>query len=185
MKLRFITGNENKVKEASERLKELGFEVVQDNMSPPEVQADTLEDVALFSAGWVVERSPEPFFLEDAGFFVDYLNGFPGVYSAYVFDTIGYEGILRLLSSENERSARFEAVIAYWDGKEFHTFKGVVKGNVSRKPRGENGFGYDPIFVPEGEERTFAEMSAQEKNSMSHRGRALDKMAEWLKKNSE
>ncbi len=182
MKLRFITGNENKVKEAKERLGELGFEVVQDDLKPPEVQADTLEEVALFSAKWVVERSPAPFFLEDAGFFVDYLNGFPGVYSAYVFNTIGYEGILRLLRYRSERTARFEAVIAYWDGSEFHTFKGTVNGTVARNPRGENGFGYDPIFIPEDEKRTFAEMSAREKNSMSHRGRALDRMVEWLKK---
>ena len=181
MRLRFITGNENKVKEAGERLAELGYEVVQDNMRPPEVQADTLEEVALFSAEWVAESSPEPFFLEDAGFFVDRLKGFPGVYSAYVFDTIGYDGILRLLSSENERSARFEAVIAYWDGKEFHTFKGAVKGRVSSEARGNNGFGYDPIFIPEDGERTFAEMSAPEKNKVSHRGRAIEKMVDWLK----
>ena len=182
MRLRFITGNKNKVREAGERLAELGYEVVQDNMKPPEVQADSLEEVALFSAKWVVERSQEPFFLEDAGFFVDYLKGFPGVYSAYVFDTIGYGGILRLMRCKTERSARFEAVIAYWDGREFHTFKGVVKGTVSRNPRGENGFGYDPIFIPEGEERTFAEMSASEKNAISHRGRAIEKMVRWLKK---
>ena len=184
MRLRFITGNDNKVKEAQERLRELGFEVVQDNLGPPEVQADTLEEVALFSAKWVAERSSLPFFLEDAGFFVHALNGFPGVYSAYVFDTIGYEGILKLMVNENDRGAHFAAVIVYFDGEEFHTFRGEVKGIVSRDARGNNGFGYDPIFIPEGEERTFAEMSPQEKSRMSHRGRALEKMTEWLEKHA-
>ncbi len=181
MKIHFITGNENKVEEAKKKIGPLGFEVIQKNLNPPEIQSDNLEDVALFSAKWVSERFSEPFFLEDAGFFVDSLNGFPGVYSAYVFETLGYMGILRLMDGIEERSARFAAVIAYHDGKQIKSFGGEVSGHITQEPRGSNGFGYDPIFIPEGESRTFAEMSAEEKGRVSHRGRALEKMQEWLK----
>ncbi len=181
MELRFITGNENKVKEARNSLKSLGFEVVQDNLSPPEIQANTLEEVARYSAEWVAERSPSPFFLEDAGFFVDSLKGFPGVYSAYVFDTIGYRGILKLMEGEKRRRAIFAAVIAYHNGRGIRLFRGEVVGTVSLMPRGSNGFGYDPIFVPEDSDRTFAEMSTEEKNGISHRGRAIEKLVDFLR----
>ena len=180
MELRFITGNEHKVSEAREKLSSLGYEVLQYDMNPPEIQADNPEDVAIFSAEWVKERFDEPFFLEDSGFFVDSLNGFPGVYSAYVFKTLGYMGILRLMEGIEHRGARFMAVIAYHDGSDIHVFRGEVKGAISNEPRGENGFGYDPIFIPEGESRTFAEMSTEEKNMYSHRGRALDELRRYL-----
>ncbi len=180
MELHFITGNDNKVKEARKKLSPLGYEVIQKDMDPPEIQADSLEEVAMFSAEWVRERSPTPFFLEDSGFFVDVLNGFPGVYSAYVFKTIGYMGILRLMEGIEDRDARFMAVIAYYDGNEIHLFRGEVLGRVSYEPRGDGGFGYDPIFIPDGESRTFAEMSPEEKNMFSHRGRALESFIRYL-----
>ncbi len=183
MELRFITGNEHKVSEAREKLSSLGYEVVQYDMNPPEIQADNLEDVAIFSAEWVKERFHGPFFLEDSGFFVDSLNGFPGVYSAYVFKTMGYMGILRLMEGIEQRGARFMAVIVYYDGSDIHVFRGEVRGTVSNEPRGENGFGYDPIFIPEGESRTFAEMSTEGKNRYSHRGRALEELRRYLEEN--
>ena len=180
MQLHFITGNSHKVNEARKKLESLGYEVVQKDMDPPEIQADRLEDVALFSAEWVKERFDGPFFLEDSGFFVDSLKGFPGVYSAYVFKTLGYMGILRLMEGIEQRGARFMAVIAYYDGSDIHVFRGEVKGTVSNEPRGENGFGYDPIFIPEEDSRTFAEMSTEEKNRYSHRGRGLEEMRIYL-----
>ena len=181
MRLHFVTGNENKLREAEKKLGSLGFEVLRKDLDPPEIQADNLEEVALFSAEWVRHRFSEPFFLEDAGFFVDSLNGFPGVYSAYVFKTLGYMGILRLMDGIEERGARFVAVIAYYDGGQIRTFEGEVRGTIAYEPRGSNGFGYDPIFVPEEENRTFAEMSTEEKGKISHRGRALQEMQKWLK----
>ncbi len=181
MKLHFLTGNKNKVIEAEKRLGPLGFDIIQENLQPPEIQADTLEEVALFSAKWAEPYAKKPFFLEDSGFFVDSLNGFPGVYSAYVFRTLGYMGILRLLEGVEKRCARFVAIIAYHDGEVIRMFRGEVLGTVTREPRGGNGFGYDPIFIPEGSSRTFAEMDTEEKGRFSHRGKALENMERWLK----
>lgn len=180
MKLYFITGNKNKVREAEKRFGP-EFEIIQRDLNPPEIQADTPEEVALFSAEWVSRSFSEPFFLEDSGLFIDSLNGFPGVYSAYVYKTLGYMGILRLMEGIEERGARFIAAIAYHDGKETKIFRGEVSGTISYIPRGENGFGYDPIFIPEGESRTFAEMSTEKKGKISHRGRALEEMREWMR----
>ncbi len=181
MKLYFITSNKNKVIEAKKKLGPLGFNIIQEDLQVPEIQADTLEEVALFSAKWAELRARKPFFLEDSGFFVDSLNGFPGVYSAYVFKTLGYMGILRLMEGVDNRDARFVAVIVYNDGKEMKMFRGDVLGTVTQEPKGEGGFGYDPIFIPKGSSRTFAEMDTAEKGSFSHRGKALENMEKWLK----
>jgi XTP/dITP diphosphohydrolase len=121
--------------------------------------------------------------IEDAGLFVQTLSDFPGVYSKFVFSTIGCEGVMRLLEGKGDRSAYFEAVIAYCEkGGNPSIFKGRVDGEIANEPKGENGFGYDPIFVPTGEARTFAEMEVEEKNQHSHRARALSKLADFLGK---
>jgi XTP/dITP diphosphohydrolase len=182
MRLLFITSNPGKVEEARKYFEPLGVRVHQLHLEYPEIQADTLEEVAEYGARWLAERVREPFFLDDSGLFVEALKGFPGVYSAYVYRTIGYQGILKLLSGESNRKAYFKSVIAYWDG-EVHIFTGRVDGEITEEPRGKGGFGFDPIFRPEGFEKTFAEMTTEEKNMISHRGRALKAFAAWLKEN--
>ncbi|WP_010479481.1 XTP/dITP diphosphatase [Thermococcus zilligii] len=182
MRLAFITSNPGKVMEAREYLEPLGIEVYQVKIGYPEIQADTLEEVAEYGARWIAERFKEPFFLDDSGLFIEALNGFPGVYSAYVYRTIGIKGILKLMEGLNDRRAYFKSVIAYWDG-ELHTFEGRVDGEITTEPLGSGGFGFDPIFRPEGFEKTFAEMTTEEKNRISHRGRALKAFATWLKEN--
>ncbi|ASJ01579.1 XTP/dITP diphosphatase [Thermococcus gorgonarius] len=182
MRLAFITSNPGKVREARKYLEPLGIEVHQVKISYPEIQADTLEEVAEYGAKWIAERFKEPFFLDDSGLFIKALKGFPGVYSAYVYKTIGYQGILKLMSGVKNREAHFKSVIAYWDG-ELHLFTGVVEGFITEEARGSKGFGFDPIFRPEGFEKTFAEMTTEEKNRISHRGRALKAFATWLKEN--
>jgi len=173
----FITGNIGKVKEATEKLRPLGFSVIQKDLGYPEVQADSLEEVAAWGASHVQERFDEPFILEDAGLFIESLQGFPGVYSKYVFFTIGLEGILRLLEGIENRNAVFRSVYAYKaPGKKPVLLIGECKGVIAKKKLGAHGFGYDPIFLPHGAQKTFGEMTVEEKNQFSHRARALEKL---------
>ncbi len=182
-KIFFVTRNKGKQAEAKEKLSTIGFDVVQHNIGYPEIQADTLDEVALFGVEDIQKRFDQPFFLEDAGLFVDYLKGFPGVYSAYVFRTIGCKGILKLLDGEKNRKAFFKSVIAYKEpGKKPVFFVGECHGDIFTKELGSHGFGFDPIFIPSGETRTFAQMEIKEKNILSHRGRSLDKLVDFFKK---
>jgi XTP/dITP diphosphohydrolase len=178
----FITSNKGKVHEATEKLRPLGFSVVQKDLGYPEVQADSLEEVAAWGATFVQGRFDYPFMLEDAGLFIDALQGFPGVYSKYVFFTIGLEGILRLLAGAVNRKAVFRSVYAYSEpGKKPMVVIGECTGVISTKKQGNHGFGYDPIFIPDGAEKTFGEMTVEEKNQYSHRGKALDTLVIELK----
>jgi XTP/dITP diphosphohydrolase len=180
--LYFITSNKGKVREATEKLKPLGFSVVQKDLGYPELQADSLDEVAEQGVQSVQLRFKKPFLLEDAGLFIDALNGFPGVYSKYVFFTIGLPGILRLLDDEKKRSAVFQSVYAYHEpGRQPIVCLGKCTGTITNEQRGKNGFGYDPIFIPTGSEKTFGEMTISEKNQFSHRARALEKLIRKLK----
>jgi len=184
-KIYFITGNKGKVLEAKKMFSTTSIEVIQKNLGYPEIQADSLEEVACFGVNHVQERFDEPFFLEDAGLFIDELKGFPGVYSKYVFYTIGCKGVLKLLDHHNDekRRACFRSVFAYNnpDSKPLY-FVGECYGTISEKPLGNNGFGYDPIFIPENSDKTFAQMLTEEKNCFSHRGKSLGKLIEFIKK---
>jgi XTP/dITP diphosphohydrolase len=171
----FVTGNKGKFQEAEALIGDL----VQQNIGYTEIQADSLEEVAIFGISELSKRLEGPFIIEDAGLFIDVLSGFPGVYSAYVFDTIGNEGILRLMKNIGDRGAAFRSVVAYAEqGLEPQLFMGEVRGNITTEPRGTGGFGYDPIFEVDG--RTIAEMELDEKNKISHRARALGSFKTWL-----
>ena len=184
-KILFVTSNKGKMLEAEKLLSSLGFEVSQLEISYPEIQASHLEEVASFGIEWILKekRINEAIILEDAGLFIHALNDFPGVFSADVFKSIGLEGILRLMEDEEDRSAHFESCIAYREeGSKPMIFKGRVDGVITHEIKGERGFGYDPIFVPKGEKRTFGEMRIEEKNHFSHRGKSLKKLVEYLSK---
>ena len=181
--LYFITSNKGKVVEATQKLAPLGFRVVQKDRGYPEVQADSLEEVAQYGVEQVCERFDKPFMLEDAGVFIQALEGFPGVYSKYVFFTIGLPGILRLLEGVQNRSAVFRSVYAYYEpGKKPLICTGECLGTIIHECRGTNGFGYDPLFVPKDATKTFAEMSVEEKNQYSHRAKALEMLVMELNK---
>jgi len=181
LKVIFVTGNEGKFREAESELAEAGIELEQRKLPVPEIQADTLEEVVHHSVEWTRRQIDGPFFLEDAGFFVDALKGFPGVYSAYAHKTVGLKGMVKLMEGKEDRAAGFQAVIGYWDGSQLHIFKGQCRGRMTDSLIGEGGFGYDPLFIPDGHEKTFAQMDPEEKNTISHRGMALHKMLEHLK----
>jgi len=182
MRIAFVTSNRGKVEEAVRYLQPLGIDVYQLYFPYPEIQADTLEEVAEYGAKWLSERVGGRFFLDDSGLFIDAFDGFPGVYSAYVYKTLGIDGILKLMEGVENRKARFRSVLAYWDG-ELHLFTGEVEGEIVDSPRGTGGFGFDPVFQPSGFETTFAEMTTDDKNKISHRGRALRAFSEWLEEN--
>lgn len=181
--LRVVTHNEGKAREFSHALMGIPWRVVREAREYQEVQADTLDEVAESSARWLMAQGtvPPPFVLEDAGLFVDGLSGFPGVYSAYVYRTVGCAGLLRLMEGREDRSARFESRVALVlaDG-ELEIVAGTCHGTLATEERGTGGFGFDPVFVPEGEVLTFAEMPLGEKGRMSHRGRALARLRERL-----
>ncbi|MFX1253784.1 MAG: XTP/dITP diphosphatase [Promethearchaeota archaeon] len=182
--LNFVTSNENKFRECAEVLP---IPVKQIKVELLEIQAKTLKEVAKTKITDAREKNIEtPFFIEDAGFFVEALKGFPGVYSAYVHSTIGNQGILKLLKEVEDRSAHFECVIAYFEAPEktLRVFTGSVYGKVSQELRGSKGFGFDPIFLPSANPTTtFGEMKTVEKNKISHRARALKKFANHLRMN--
>ena len=182
--LYFITSNKGKHLEARTKLQDLNIDIVQQDIGYPEIQTDSLEDVARFGGEHVQKRFNQPFILEDAGLFIDALDGFPGVYSSYVFYTVGLKGILKLLEGTNEtkREALFRSVFAYSEpSQKPNLFIGECKGSISFEEKGTHGFGYDPIFIPDGELRTFAQMETGEKNNFSHRGKSLDKLIDFLK----
>ncbi len=147
--------------------------------------ADTLEGNALIKARWVKERYGYDCFADDTGLMVDALDGAPGVYSAR-YAGPGHDSaanmklLLERMADKDNRKAHFSTVIALVIDGEEHIFEGRVDGTISREPSGCGGFGYDPVFVPENSGRTFSEMSAEEKNAISHRGRATRKLMEFL-----
>lgn len=185
MIVRFVTGNRGKAKEAAEVLAAQGVQVEAVSAHVPEIQADSLEEVALAKAEALRGRIRAPYFVEDAGLFIDGLKGFPGVYSSYVFRTLGNAGVLELLRKAPRRGARFRAVAAFVGGSDPpRLFVGECRGAIAPSPRGVNGFGFDPIFVPRGGSRSFAQMDAHAKSHRSHRGRALRSLARFLRSGS-
>ena len=182
----FATKNERKFHEAARVAAEYGIALTQLNLEKHEIQSDDLRIIASVAAQQVLQESNvEGVVAEDAGFFVEALNGFPGPYSAYAYRKIGVDGILKLLQASDRRNASFASAVAYYDKwKCSACFEGTVQGRVSLLPKGLLGFGFDPIFVPlEGGDRTFAEMETSEKNKFSHRAQAFSKFFKWIKTN--
>jgi len=183
----FVTGNKNKFNEGIELFSKeiLRYELKQKDIKTIEIQAESLRDVASFKLNSVKHTINTSFFIEDAGFFVDLpLGGFPGVYSSYILKTIGNEGILKLIDDFPESRAHFSAIISLYfkplDKVLF--FSGKITGKISETIRGEGGFGFDPIFIPDSiPDKTFAEISTHQKNKISHRGQALKKLISFLK----
>lgn len=146
-----------------------------------EIQADSLEEIALFAAESLSRDLNVDFFIEDAGLFIDALNGFPGPYSNFAYKTIGCRGILKLMNGISKRDAEFRSVIVLRYKGLIKIFKGVCKGRISNDIRGNFGFGFDPIFIPEGSLKTFGEMNMEEKNEYSHRAKAIKLMIDFIK----
>jgi len=177
----FATTNKHKLKEVREILAPLRVE--QADIEAPEPRSDSFQEVAEFKARYAWEKFRKPLIVEDAGIAISALKEFPGPFSAYVFGKIGNEGILRLMDGKKDRTAKFISVISYLkESSAPVSFIGELKGQISQEIRGENGFGYDPIFIPESHTETMGEMPQNEKNNISHRRQSLEKFISWHKK---
>lgn len=175
--LKFVTGNPNKVREAHEIL---GFEIEHAGMELHEIQTCSLREVVTAKAHQAWEALQVPVMVEDSGLIFSAWNGLPGALVKWFEKTVGCEGLLKMLSGFDNRQATAVCMVAVYDGSNLRIAEGRVAGNISAEPRGQNGFGWDIIFIPEGHTGTYAEMSAEEKNSISHRRRALEELKKLL-----
>ncbi|MDP3901096.1 MAG: RdgB/HAM1 family non-canonical purine NTP pyrophosphatase [bacterium] len=176
MRLSFATSNEMKVKEAQEIL---GFPIEICPLEIPEIQSLDIEEVARDKVQKAYEIVGIPVFADDGGLFFEAWSGFPGPLVKYLLESVGIEGILRMLEGFEDRRALAKGVIAYCDASGVRIFTGEVRGLIPPSPRGER-WGWDPIFVPEGQSKTYAEMSFEEKNRISHRRKSLEKFRTFL-----
>jgi XTP/dITP diphosphohydrolase len=188
MTLVFASNNEHKIKEINSLLgssfKLLSLHDINIIEDIPEKEP-TIEGNALSKARFVYNRTGRDVFADDTGLEIKSLNGLPGVHSARFAgenkdSSANIEKALSMLGNTEHREARFRTVIALIIKKKEYLFEGIVKGTITNAKRGTEGFGYDPIFIPDGKSSTFAEMGLAEKNTVSHRARAFEKLREFL-----
>jgi XTP/dITP diphosphohydrolase len=191
----FATNNAHKLEEVRQIMSAAGFNAA-DILSLAEINcledipetAATLEGNALIKARFVKDNYGYDCFADDTGLEVEALDGAPGVHSARYADGVGHdsEANIRKLLSElkgaTNRRARFRTVVALIEGNEEHLFEGIVNGRILEAKEGEGGFGYDPVFVPDGYDHSFATLPPETKNLVSHRGNAIRRLTEYLKK---
>ncbi len=201
MKIVFATNNQHKLDEIrdilGEQLEIVSLKDIGCNIDIPET-GDTLEENAIMKAQYIYDHYGLSCFADDTGLEVEALNGEPGVHSARYADGTDHnseanmEKLLRNLGENNNRKARFRTVIALIlkeergekskEKGEIRLFEGIVNGSIAREKHGSEGFGYDPLFVPDGYNQSFAELGMDVKNHISHRARAVAKLAEFFKK---
>ncbi len=172
--LLFASSNRHKYQEAKKILDPFGINLGFFKSELEEIQSNSLKDIASKKAKEAFSKCKQPVIIEDDGLFIDSLGGFPGPYSSYVFKTIGNKGILNLL--KDNRSAKFVSVISYCDGKTLQSFDAKLDGTISCSEKAK-GWGYDPIFIPKGTKKTFAQLN--NKNDLSHRYKALKFFSNW------
>lgn len=191
MNILFATSNKNKLKEIQSLLpsfiKLLSLEDIELNEDIPETSS-TIEGNALQKTDYIVQHFGIDCFADDTGLEVEVLNGSPGVHSARYAgegrdDQDNRNLLLKNLEGVSNRSARFKTVISLYFKKKQYLFEGIVNGSIATEENGEMGFGYDSIFIPENETRTFAEMTLTEKNAISHRAIAFSKMVSFFREN--
>ncbi len=162
---------------------ELGLTVARIQSKGSEVQSDDPGEIAKFAAKEASKSAGRPLVVEDTGLFISSLNGFPGPYANYAYRKLGLDTVLRMLEGSRSRVARFESAVAYCEpGGRPMLFRGSLRGRVGTRALGSRGFGFDPIFVPRGENATLAQMTLQRKCSLSHRAIAVRKFGEWYRR---
>jgi len=174
----FASSNNHKFEEAQRILSNLGLEINMFKTTLEEIQSNSMNEIAKRKALDAFRKIKKPVIIEDDGLFIESLDGFPGPYSSYVYDTIGNKGIMRLLENIETRNAKFVAIIAYCDGENnANLFESSIPGKISLSIE-EGGWGYDPIFIPDGESKTYANVS--DKDKFSHRSASLKKFSDWF-----
>lgn len=183
----FATNNIYKFNEARNILNKYKLALCMLRAKSSEIQSDNLEKIAKTSATDAFKRCNLPLIVEDDGLFIGALNGFPGPYASYVYQTLGNQGLLKLMKNIKHRVAKFQSVIAYYSSELDLPicFKGEIIGEIAKKELKKvsaEGFGFDPIFKPLNSDKTFAEMTVIEKNKYSHRANAFENFAKWHQK---
>ena len=174
----FASSNEHKFQEAERILANLGMQINLFKTTLEEIQSNNLNDIAEKKAINAYDLIQKPVIIEDDGLFINALDGFPGPYSSYVYDTIGNKGIMNLLENSEVRDAKFVSIIAYCDSDcDVKLFESSIPGKISSIIE-KGGWGYDPIFIPDGESKTYANVS--DKDKFSHRSAALTKFSNWF-----
>ncbi|MBO0888431.1 RdgB/HAM1 family non-canonical purine NTP pyrophosphatase [Candidatus Bathyarchaeota archaeon] len=177
----FLSGNVGKFQEARAILSPYGITIRHLKRPKLEIQDLKIENVARFALKEALAEYGGNTLVEDSGLFIDALGGFPGPYSSYVYRTIGLKGILNLLKAQERRGAFFQSTIAFGSRtKEPKLFTGRVKGRIARRVSGNLGFGYDPIFIPNGSKKTFGQTGLAVKNVNSHRAKAFRQFGLWF-----
>ena len=192
-KLVFATNNAHKLEEVAailgDQVELLSLNDIGCQTDIPET-AETLEGNALLKSSYIYKNYHLDCFADDTGLEVESLGGAPGVYSARYADGQGHDSqanmnkLLKEMEEKNDRKAQFRTIISLIEKGEERQFEGIVKGQITREKRGESGFGYDPIFQPDGYETTFAELGSDIKNRISHRARAVAALCDYLRKNN-
>jgi XTP/dITP diphosphohydrolase len=172
-----VTSNANKAAEVAAYFGGM-LEVEHIALEVPEHRSEDVGEIARGKAEYAYRQLKKPLIVDDTAFCIDALNGFPGPYAAYVLNSIGNPGILKLMDNISDRNARFTTGIAYADQQGIQVFKGSIEGRITMSPRGTGGFGYDPIL--EVGTKTLAELSIGEKSRISHRARALSAFHDWF-----
>lgn len=180
MRIRLVTSNPHKLAEVSQILAPYGIEVERLSAEKVEIQHDDVAEIARRAAENLCAQYGDYVVVEDTGLYIEALGGFPGPYAEYVYRTIGLSGVLKLLEGAANRRAVFKCAAALCLGGRVEVFLGEVRGAIAQAPRGTGGFGYDPIFVPEGLGYTYAELGDDVKNKISHRAQAFSKLAARL-----
>ena len=178
-KLILVSSNPNKGIEA-ERI--LGVPLLRVSLSLPEIQAATVEDITRYKLEVARTKGYGRLIVEDVSLGFDELGNFPGPYVRWLLEAAGGKGLAAIAYALNNRAARAQCCVAYWDGTEGKLFHGETEGEILVQPRGEQKFGWDAWFQPRGSQKTFAEMTAEEKDELSHRGKAYRKLGEYLRR---
>ncbi len=172
--VKFVTGNADKLREARQIL---GMDIEHvDVAGLEEIQTIYVEDLIRHKAEEAYRRLQAPLIVEDTGLVFLSWNGLPGALVKWFQKTVDNAGMVKMLGEEKDRRALAQCFIAYHDGKSVHIVKGELPGTIALEERGEGGFGWDRIFIPDGHTRTFGEMTAEEKNAFSHRKRAFENL---------
>jgi XTP/dITP diphosphohydrolase len=167
-------------REKAEEARRMGFPVEQEALDLPEPQALEPAEIVEAKARAAFERLRRPVLVEDSGLAIAAWGGFPGALVKWMERGVGLEGMARLLDGSADRSAVAVCAVAFFDGRDLIAARGEVPGSIAAAPRGSAGFGWDRLFVPAGETRTFAEMAPEEKDRVSHRRRAWEALASRL-----
>jgi XTP/dITP diphosphohydrolase len=182
MEVYLITGNKNKLREAEQIL---NMKLKNVELDLDELQGLDSDKIAESKARQAWEKIKKPLFIWDQSLYIHCLNDFPGPLIKWFWETVSLEKICKMANLFGDYGIYTKTTLTFYDGKDMKHFYGVVKGRIPEKPLGTNGFAWDPIFIPEGFDKTFAEMTAEEKNAVSMHKIALEKLREFLKTTGE